>query len=245
MHACKYIHTLLGCRPALEEFVAKFVDERGDRFVGEEGFRDEIWEYEWYVFMLSPEPGPKSLSATLTSFRRARFNWPSEAAEPYEDDPTNPNAAGPSSPVKSDSTGGTVDANHPTASTLELPAISMTGSVSANGLQSTTTTNQPRASDDFGGFSNEKLLQPTKSSPSSPNRQQSPLPPSVKSKMMHTPRNSRSASPVPFIPPPPFCSRKDSSELYQSMAEGNRAYKKLDDLVHLRSIRVFEGIKAA
>jgi len=57
MHACKYIHTLLGCRPALEEFVAKFVNERGGRFVGEEEFRDELWEYEWYVFLLFSERG--------------------------------------------------------------------------------------------------------------------------------------------------------------------------------------------
>ena len=57
MHACKYIHTLLGCRPALEEFVANFVDGRGDRLIGEEELRDEIWEYEWSVFVLSPEFG--------------------------------------------------------------------------------------------------------------------------------------------------------------------------------------------
>ena len=57
MHACKYIQTLLGCRPALEEFVAKFVDDRGDRFIGEEEFRDEIWDYEWYVLNLSPNFG--------------------------------------------------------------------------------------------------------------------------------------------------------------------------------------------
>jgi hypothetical protein len=51
MHACKYIHTLLGCRPALEDFVAKFVDERGERFIGEEELNDEIWDYEWYAFI--------------------------------------------------------------------------------------------------------------------------------------------------------------------------------------------------
>lgn len=54
MHACKYIHTLLGCRPALEEFIAKFVDERGNKFVEEEEFKDEIWEYEWYVSISTP-----------------------------------------------------------------------------------------------------------------------------------------------------------------------------------------------
>ena len=47
MHACKYIHTVLGCRPALEEFVAKYLDEGGVRWVGEEEFKEEVWEYEW------------------------------------------------------------------------------------------------------------------------------------------------------------------------------------------------------
>jgi len=47
MHACKYIHTLLGCRPALEEFVAKYLDKGGVRWVGEEEFKEEVWEYEW------------------------------------------------------------------------------------------------------------------------------------------------------------------------------------------------------
>ena len=47
MHACKYIHTLLGCRPAMEDFVAKYVDEGGARWVGEEEFKEEVWEYEW------------------------------------------------------------------------------------------------------------------------------------------------------------------------------------------------------
>jgi len=51
MHACKYMHTLLGCRTALSEFVAKYKDEEGTRWVGEDEFKDEIWDYEWYAFM--------------------------------------------------------------------------------------------------------------------------------------------------------------------------------------------------
>ncbi len=51
MHACKYIHTLLGCRTALSEFVAKYKDEEGKRWVGEDEFEDEIWDYEWYAFL--------------------------------------------------------------------------------------------------------------------------------------------------------------------------------------------------
>jgi hypothetical protein len=51
MHACKYMHTLLGCRTALSEFVAKYEDEEGRRWVGEDEFKDEIWDYEWYAFL--------------------------------------------------------------------------------------------------------------------------------------------------------------------------------------------------
>lgn len=47
MHACKYMHTLLGCRTALSEFVTKYTDEEGKRWVDEEEFNDEIWDYEW------------------------------------------------------------------------------------------------------------------------------------------------------------------------------------------------------
>ncbi|CAA7268092.1 unnamed protein product [Cyclocybe aegerita] len=69
MHACKYVHTLLGCRPALSEFVRGFRDEEGRKFVKDKEFAEAVWEYE--------------------CFRRARFNWPDEVADPYEDDPTN------------------------------------------------------------------------------------------------------------------------------------------------------------
>ncbi|RDB28534.1 hypothetical protein Hypma_016012 [Hypsizygus marmoreus] len=58
MHACKYVHTVLGCRPALAEYVASFVDEKGERLEGEEQFDQAIWGYE--------------------CFRRRRFNWPSD-----------------------------------------------------------------------------------------------------------------------------------------------------------------------
>ena len=140
-------------------------------------------------------------SSTLISFRRARFNWPSEAAEPYEDDLANPNVAGPPSPAhctsNDASTAESVDANHPTSTTLDLPAIDMIGSVPTNGLVESTTTT--RTTNGCGGFSIEKVLRPTKSS-----------------------LLLRSSSPT-----------------------GNKGYRKLDGFVHLRSIRVFEGIKAA
>ena len=49
MHANKYVHTLLGCKPALAEFIAQFADEDGTRFVDDDEFHDIMWKYEWYV----------------------------------------------------------------------------------------------------------------------------------------------------------------------------------------------------
>jgi SAM-dependent methyltransferase len=66
MHANKYVHTLLGCKPALADFIAQFTDEDDTRFVEEDEFHDIVWQYE--------------------CFRRSRFNWPSEIPDPYDDD---------------------------------------------------------------------------------------------------------------------------------------------------------------
>ncbi len=126
--------------------------------------------------------------------------------------------------VPDNSGAGSVDVNHPTASTLDLSAI-RTGSVSPTGfLQSTT--RQTCTTDDFG-FPKE-----------SPTGQWSPPPFMPSKNNSHTPRGQRSASPVP-CPSPSLCSTK-----YASDHPIIRGYRKLDDLVHLRSIRVFEGIKA-
>jgi len=61
MHACKHVHTLLGCKPALAEFIETYVDEHGARLVSDEEFHQSIWDYE--------------------CFRRRRFHWPSEIPE--------------------------------------------------------------------------------------------------------------------------------------------------------------------
>ena len=53
MHANKYVHTLLGCKPALAEFIAQFTDEDGTRFVDDDEFHEVMWKYEWYVFFFS------------------------------------------------------------------------------------------------------------------------------------------------------------------------------------------------
>jgi hypothetical protein len=53
MHANKYVHTLLGCKPALAEFIAQFKDEDGTRFVDDDEFHEVMWKYEWYVFFFA------------------------------------------------------------------------------------------------------------------------------------------------------------------------------------------------
>ncbi|KAL0951741.1 hypothetical protein HGRIS_008414 [Hohenbuehelia grisea] len=55
MHACKNIHLLLSCKPALRDYVATFVDADGHRLVDDAQFEESIWDYE--------------------CFRRQRFNW--------------------------------------------------------------------------------------------------------------------------------------------------------------------------
>ncbi|KAF8204002.1 hypothetical protein BJ912DRAFT_222544 [Pholiota molesta] len=69
MHACKNIHTLLGCRAALADFFATHTDKDEQRLVEDDEFDDIMWEYE--------------------CFRRRRLNWPSEITDPYDDDELN------------------------------------------------------------------------------------------------------------------------------------------------------------
>ncbi|KAF9270775.1 hypothetical protein L218DRAFT_56460 [Marasmius fiardii PR-910] len=61
MHACKNMHDVLGCKPALAEWVGGYVDENGQRVVGDKEFEDAMWEYE--------------------CFRRKRLNWPENLPE--------------------------------------------------------------------------------------------------------------------------------------------------------------------
>lgn len=50
MHACKNMHALLGCKPALSEYVEGFKDEDGKRIVEDDELFESMWQYEWYVF---------------------------------------------------------------------------------------------------------------------------------------------------------------------------------------------------
>ncbi|KAK7063784.1 Methyltransf-25 domain-containing protein [Favolaschia claudopus] len=57
MHATKHVQTLLGCKPALAEYISSFKEPgTGKRVVSEEEFEETLWEYE--------------------CFRRERFRWP-------------------------------------------------------------------------------------------------------------------------------------------------------------------------
>ncbi|KAL0580673.1 hypothetical protein V5O48_001314 [Marasmius crinis-equi] len=61
MHACKNMHDLLGCKPALAEWVSGYVDENGERVVSDDEFKETMWEYE--------------------CFRRKRLNLPESLPE--------------------------------------------------------------------------------------------------------------------------------------------------------------------
>jgi len=89
MHANKYVHTLLGCKPALAEFIAHFTDGDGTRFVDEDEFHDIVWQYE--------------------CFRRSRFNWPSEISDPYDDESITPSPIFTPPPQKSKSNKNNLD----------------------------------------------------------------------------------------------------------------------------------------
>lgn len=45
-HACKWIHTLLGCRPALVDYVRSRTDETGRTIVDDAELNDALWTYE-------------------------------------------------------------------------------------------------------------------------------------------------------------------------------------------------------
>ncbi len=47
MHCCMNMHTLLGCKAALADWIEGFVDEAGERVVSRAEFEDAIWSYEW------------------------------------------------------------------------------------------------------------------------------------------------------------------------------------------------------
>ncbi|KAF9486494.1 hypothetical protein BDN70DRAFT_16626 [Pholiota conissans] len=69
MHATKNVHSLLGCRAALADFITSYTDEEGRRLVEDEEFDDIMWDYE--------------------CFRRRRLNWPSEIVDHDDDDELN------------------------------------------------------------------------------------------------------------------------------------------------------------
>ncbi|KAJ7070557.1 hypothetical protein C8F01DRAFT_1106869 [Mycena amicta] len=66
-HATKHVQTLLGCKPALAQYVAMFKDPlTRERYVSEEEFEQSLWDYECFL--------------------RPRLNWPQLAEAQMEDD---------------------------------------------------------------------------------------------------------------------------------------------------------------
>jgi hypothetical protein len=49
MHASKHVHTVLGCKLALADYVEPYIDDNGDRMVQDGTFEQELWDYEWFV----------------------------------------------------------------------------------------------------------------------------------------------------------------------------------------------------
>jgi hypothetical protein len=51
MHACKHMHTLVGCKAALGEFMSTFKDENDKPLVDKKEFDDLLWDYQWYLLI--------------------------------------------------------------------------------------------------------------------------------------------------------------------------------------------------
>ena len=199
----------------------------------------------------------------VRSFRRARFNWPLEVSDPFENDPTNAYAHGTTTSPTVIST--------PTVSALstssnQLPIISLTPSISATSSLHTNSfpipSDKPHVADVFEG-NKAKVLRPTKSNillrPSSPlgelpQRRYDAVKVKVKPKtktptpqsrsdldnrsgsVTPTPLPSRSSTPTP-------CSKGSSNDkLAEAITESFAKYRR-EERVHLRTIRVFEAVK--
>jgi len=48
-HACKWMHTLLGCRPAIFDYVHSHLDEMGRELISDSELKEALWTYEWWV----------------------------------------------------------------------------------------------------------------------------------------------------------------------------------------------------
>lgn len=46
-HTCKWMHTLLGCRPAIFDYVRSHLDEMGRGLVSDSELKEALWTYEW------------------------------------------------------------------------------------------------------------------------------------------------------------------------------------------------------
>jgi len=46
-HTCKWMHTLLGCRPAIFDYVRSHLDEMGRELISDSELKEALWTYEW------------------------------------------------------------------------------------------------------------------------------------------------------------------------------------------------------
>lgn len=53
-HACKWMHTLLGCRPAIFDYVHSHSDETGRELISDSELKEALWTYEWWVLYQFP-----------------------------------------------------------------------------------------------------------------------------------------------------------------------------------------------
>lgn len=53
-HTCKWMHTLLGCRPAIFDYVRSHLDEMGRELISDSELKEALWTYEWYVLCQFP-----------------------------------------------------------------------------------------------------------------------------------------------------------------------------------------------
>lgn len=205
----------------------------------------------------------------IRSFRRARFNWPLEVVDPFEDDPTNSNAyAYGASTSPTMLTASVIPL--PTSSNPEVPIISLTQSISATGSIHTNSSPIPPSKAHVASVfetNKTKALRPTKSNtflrPSSPlgklpQRRYDTMKAGSKSKpatpqstsdvdLSRTHWDNRSGSvtptPLPSRSSTPTHSSKGSSaeKLVSAITESFATYQR--EPVHIRTIRVFEAVK--
>ncbi|KAG6854156.1 hypothetical protein C0991_010067 [Blastosporella zonata] len=113
MHALKNMHTVIGCKFALAEFVGSFRDADGNRIASQEEFEDALWMYE--------------------CFRRRRFNWPADVPSVWNVDPDTdaPDSATPHSKSGPETLARARSSTLRNSMSLDTPVLNLDDSASA------------------------------------------------------------------------------------------------------------------